>query len=103
MKALFWLLLGGAIFTAVYSCGSGAKRPDYSDFPVRADEYSVWMQCKDKSKDHVCKYECANYKRDNSCKPEDIREKRKKLADLVEQGWVVLSKPFFLELIDPSK
>lgn len=99
MKELLLILLGAAIFTGVYSCAAGGKRPNFDDFPVRSKEFSVWMRCRDGGHEHVCKYECGGYNRANECKEGQEKEVRMYVKEALDSDYIVISKALFLQLI----
>ena len=99
MRAIGLILLGGALFTAIYSCGSGGKRPDYDDFPTRSKEFSVWTKCTDGSYDKVCKLVCEDYTRKNRCKDGKMREVSLDIKEAIDDGYVIMSKAMFIKLL----
>ena len=102
MKNLLLILVGAIGGTVFIACSMGGK-PRYSEFPVRAVENSVWMKCLDGDKKHACKYICTKYKRNNKCKKGKEKVVKLKIEKAFDDGFVLISKSYFLKLIRPGK
>jgi len=83
----------------IFACASGSKRPRYSDFPLRADVYSIWTKCAGKDYTKVCKNVCTDYTRKNKCKKGKFVVKEMKLKKALDNGYIVLHKTEFFKLL----
>ena len=99
MSKIIYMIVGSLIETVLYSCAMGSKSPDFDDFPLRSNEYSVFNKCKDGDIVNACKYECTKYKRDNTCKDGHETTKRINIVNSIKNGYVLIDKSFFINLI----
>ena len=103
MKNLALVIVGAILGTAFYACSMGSKTIKYSNFPIRSKQFSVWMKCKDGDKENVCKYICTKYKKNNQCKKGHDRVDKIEIDKALDNGWVLISKSYFLQLIRSKK
>lgn len=97
----FYIILGATLFNVIIACSMGSKRPNYNDFPVRAKSMSAFMKCLDNDTENVCKYICKKYSKKNKCKEPGVVKTN--LKNLINDGYVVLSKELFMNLIRGNK
>lgn len=95
MKNFRFTLIGLFFGMMFFACAGGSKRPDYSKFPKRSDIFSVYMKCVDGDIKNVCKNVCDKYKK-NVCLERHVE--RKDIHKLLDEGSVILSKSYFLQL-----
>jgi len=102
-QILIGFFLGLSLALSITACSMGSKSVKYKDFPIRASEYSAFMQCLDGDLKNACKYECIEYNRKNECKEGREKVARINIENSLAGGWMLISKTFFLKLIQNQK
>ena len=96
------IICGLLIGIAISACAGGKRSIKYKNFAQRSDEYSVRSKCKDGDDKNICKYYCDKYTKYNKCKKGYKKVKKRDLKKSLDQGFVVMSKSLWIELMQNS-
>lgn len=61
------------------------------------------MKCTDGDQENVCKYVCTKYKKNNECKANHEKIVKMKISKALDNGFMLISKPYLLYLIKNKK
>ncbi len=104
MKSLLVLILGVYMGLFITACAMGKKsKLDYDNFPIRSNENSAWMKCLDNDQENACKYICTKYNKKNKCKKNHNKIVKLNIKKALDQGYLFISKAYFIKLITPKK
>jgi hypothetical protein len=95
------MCLGSILSVIFVACGSGSKFIDFTNYPKRSAEFSPYFKCQDNDTSNACKNVCTKYKRDKkTCKKSNIE--RINISDALNKGYILISKAYYLKLINPK-